>query len=323
MQNQDNIDAIYTIISPLDIEPFSSTYLVRNENNHNQYIAKVMRNEDQQHFNRELQMTTIVSGLNNPNIIHLNGHGNGNITEDGNIIENHKDYLILDYQPKGDLFEYVSITGNFSQLCSKYIFDRILRGVQAFHDAGICHRHLKLDNILLNQNYNPIITNFEFATNNNVNALNEFIVDRGYSSPQIVEGQVYNGFKADIFSLGVILFLLVTGRKCFQNTDINDINYNFIRNGQINNFWNIVNIPNLPQAFQHLFIRMVSLNENLRPTIPEILQDPWFAEINNLNNAQQAQLETHHNEFLNKDQIINSWKNLLVKQREMDVNDNK
>ena len=94
---------------------------------------------------------------------------------------------------------------------------------------------------------------------------------------------------------------MVTGRKCFQNTDIHDINYSLIRNGQINDFWNNINIPNLPQAFQNLFIAMVSHNENNRPTIPQILQNPWFAEINNLNNAQLAQI---HNEFLNKENII-------------------
>ena len=124
MQNQDNIDAIYTIISPLDIDPFSATYLVRNENNHNQYTAKVMRNEDQQHFNRELQMTTIVSGLNNPNIIHLNGHGNGAITIGGNA--QNRNYLILDYHQRGPLFDYIKIPGHgFTELHAKYIFDQI------------------------------------------------------------------------------------------------------------------------------------------------------------------------------------------------------
>ena len=321
MENAKVLDNTYTKIKTLRIDNSYRIYLVRNNNNQNEYTAKVMMHDNQQLFDNDLQMTTIVSGLNNPNIIHLIGHGNGNITKNGNIIENNKNYLILDYQPKEDLFKYVFLTGGFSQLCSKYIFDRILRGVQAFHGAGICHRHLNLDNILINQNYNPIITGFEYATNNNVNALNDFIVDRGYSSPQIVEGQVYNGFRADIFSLGVILFYLVTGRKCFQNTDIHDINYSFIRNGQINNFWDNINIPNLPQAFQNLFIAMVSHNENNRPTIPQILQNPWLAEINNLNNVQQAQI---HNEFLNKEnQIKNTiMVNPDIKIKE-DENDNK
>ena len=85
MQNHGIIDNIYTKIKTLNKGSFYSIYLVRNENNHNQYAAKVMTNEDQQHFNRELQMITIASGLNNPYIIHLNGHGNGPINIGGDV----------------------------------------------------------------------------------------------------------------------------------------------------------------------------------------------------------------------------------------------
>ena len=206
MQNQDNINNIYTIIRELDIDGFSSTYLVRNENNHNQYAAKIME-VNQQLFDRELQMTTIVSGLNNPNIIHLDAHGNGTITFEGNV-QNNRNYFILDYHQRGSLFNYIKIPGRgFTELHAKYIFDKILRAVQAIHGAGICHRDLKLENILLDQNYNPIISKFDLATNNNVNALNEFIgTINYYSSPQIINHQVYNGFMADIFSFGFILF---------------------------------------------------------------------------------------------------------------------
>ena len=71
MQNQNNIDNIYTIINRINQGGFSFIYLVRNENNHNQYVAKVRINENQQAFNNELQMTTIAFGLNNPNLIHF------------------------------------------------------------------------------------------------------------------------------------------------------------------------------------------------------------------------------------------------------------
>ena len=194
MQNQDNINNIYTIINPLDNDAFSSTYLVRNENNHNHYVAKVMNNNNQQLFNRELQMTTIVSGLNNPNIIHLDTHGNGTITFGGNV-QNNRNYFILDYHQRGSLFNYIKIPGRgFTELHAKYIFDKILRAVQAIHGAGICHRDLKLENILLDQNYNPVICDFSLATNNNVNALNDFVGYRSISSPQILNQQVYNTY---------------------------------------------------------------------------------------------------------------------------------
>lgn len=242
MQNPDNIDNIYTIINRL----YQSIYLVRNENNHNQYVAKVSINQNQQNFNREVQITTIISGLNNPNLIHLNSHGNGTINFGGNV-ENNRNYLILDYYPKGDLFKYVLFQG-FIELHSKYIFDKILRAVQAFHGVGICHRNLKLSKILLDQKFNPIINDFCFATNNNVDAINDFFGGTlNYMSPQIINNIVYNGFKADIFSLGVLLFKLVTGKMPFNKATQNDNLYHLIIQGNFDAFWNHFHELNLSQ----------------------------------------------------------------------------
>ena len=243
MQIQDNIENIYTIIRPLDEGTFSITYLVKNENDHNQYAAKVMDDfVDQQHFSREVQITTIISGLNNPNLIHLFHHGNGKITIGGDVIQ--RNYLILDYHSKGSLFEYVEIPGHgFTELYAKNIFYKILRGVKAFHGAAICHRQLTLENILLDQNYNPIICNFELATNNNVNSLNDFFGVQGYRAPQIINHQIYNGFKADIFTLGALLFNLVTGLRGFHDANVNDINYGLIYHHHFNEYWdNMQNI---------------------------------------------------------------------------------
>ena len=221
-------------------------------------------------------MTTIASGLNNPNIIHLNGHGNGTISFEG-IIENNRNYLILDYHQKGSLFNYIQISDQgFTELQAKFIFDKILRAVQALHIVGICHRNLKLEDILLDQNFNPIINDFCLATNNNVNALNDFVGTQGYMAPQVINHQTYNGFKEDIFSLGALLFILVTGRRGFNTATIHDPHYMHIANMNFNAYWhliqNIIGI-NLSQLFKNLYVRMVAFDENDRPTINQILQD--------------------------------------------------
>ena len=228
MENQDNVDNTYTIIRLLDQDCLSSTYQVRNIMNNNQYVAKVMKIENQEFYNRELQMTTIASGLNNPHVIHLVGHGNGTIRFKG-YVQNNANYLILDYHQHGNLFDYIKIPRRgFTELHTQYIFYKILIGVQAIHGAGICHRDLKLENILLDQNYNPIICNFSLSTNNNVNALNDFVGTKSYLSPQIIAHQTYNGFKADIFSLGALLFNLLTGMKGFSHGDKKDQIYELI-----------------------------------------------------------------------------------------------
>ena len=98
MQNKNTLDNIYDILQIFPTR-LSKIYLVRNKNNNNQYIAKVILNNIV-NFQNELQMTTIASGLNNPNIIHLIRHGVGTLVYQGDIKT--VNYMILEYCPKGD-----------------------------------------------------------------------------------------------------------------------------------------------------------------------------------------------------------------------------
>ena len=184
-----------------------------NINDNNKYAAKVKINNPVD-FQKELQMITIASRLNNPNLIHLNGHGVGTLAYKG-IITNNVNYMILEYCPRGDLINYL-LLGRLTERQAKYIFKKILLGVQALHIAGYCHGNLNLQNILLDQNFNPKINDFSFATeiqdNTQPIALNGPI----YTPPEIFLHLPYNGEKADIFSLGVILFNLVTGNNGFH-----------------------------------------------------------------------------------------------------------
>ena len=311
MQNQDNIDNIYHIIQYLGEDGSSKMYRVRNVSNNTEYIAKVLKGNGN-NFQQELQMTTTISNLNNPNIIHLHNHGIGTITRGGNV-RNNKKYLILDYCSKGELGKYIE-TGRFSERHAKFIFRKILNGVRALHQVGICHRNLTIYNILLDQNFTPKISNFDFSTlfqgNNGIINLNDFVGTLHYTSPQIFKCKPYNGSKADIFSLGVILFILVVGMFGFKKADHNDEKYRCIMNNQINNYWVSlanaqINHLNFSQQFKDLYIRMVSFNENNRPTIDQILNDNWFNELQGLNNVQLNQLENEvRNEFLARENHI-------------------
>ena len=143
MQNNNTLDNHYNIIRLLSNSPFSQVYLVVDVNNNNQYAAKIKKEGDFQH---EFQMATIASGLNNPNIVHLNGHGVGTLNYNGKVTDN-VNYMIFEYYPNGDLFDYVHL-GRFTERQAKYIFKKILLGVQALHEHGTCNRNLKLETIL-------------------------------------------------------------------------------------------------------------------------------------------------------------------------------
>ena len=211
---QDIIDNTYEIVRRLEHFQQLSIYLVRNINNNTLYAAKVRLNniDVNQH---EIQMCTNVSNINSPYLARLVNHGIGNIIFQGNI-QNNQNYLIFDYYPHS-LYEYIEKIGHFTEKHAKFIFDQILKGVQALHQAGICHRYLAIDNILFDNNYNVKIIDFHIAAllqgNNN---FNDNVGRKRYSPPQMIEHLPYNGIKADIFSLGIILFILVNGRPPFN-----------------------------------------------------------------------------------------------------------
>ena len=119
MQNQNTLDNIYDILKILS-DRLSKIYLVRNKDDNNQYVAKVILNNIDYSQN-ELQMTTIASGLNNPNIIHLIRHGVGTLVYRG--VTKTVNYMILEYCPKGNLFNYVEL-GRFTERQAKLFLER-------------------------------------------------------------------------------------------------------------------------------------------------------------------------------------------------------
>ena len=175
--------------------------------------------------------------------------------------------MILEYCSNENLFYYAYL-GRFIERQVKYFFRKILLGVQTLHAAGYCHRDLKLDNILLDQSFNPKITDFLFTTlfrqNNRPIALNDFIGPLIYFSPQILVQQPYNGEKADIFILGVILIRLITPRTGFETSKADDNCYQFIIKGNYAQYWNYWGYHNdYSNEFKDLYISMVSFNENI------------------------------------------------------------
>ena len=104
----------------------------------------------------------------------------------------------------------------------------------------------------------------------------------------------YDGEKADIFSLGVILFNLRTCKYGFEKASKNNRLYKLIiKNTKL--YWEVlgqnIEIDGLSKEFKDLFIKMVSFDLNQRPTITEIYNDEWMKEIMDLNHQELMDLE--------------------------------
>ena len=311
MQNLETIDNIYSILEIKNREPSFTTYSVIHNQTQVNYLIDVFNDHIPANM---INILNNLNALNNPYIIHYVANGNGPIVLNNRPPVN-KEYIVYENVIHSDLYEYLTINHNqrFTERQAKFIFKKILEGIRAMHNANICHRDLMAENILLDGNYNPKISGF-YLSCINANNLQDIHGITSYTAPELLLNQPYNGIQSDIFSLGQLLFVLVTGRLGFKHANQNDNFYRLIINPQNHaQYWEFFNNLNLSQSFKNLFVRMVAQNPNQRPTIDQILNDEWMQEINNLNNNQRIALENQVlQEFQNREVLLQQHPAMII-----------
>jgi len=97
----------------------------------------------------------------------------------------------------------------------RYFMKQMIDALSYLHKNGIVHQDLKTENILIDSDLNLKVADFGFACNKSINQLHCFKGTKTYMAPEIKERKTYDGTKTDIFSLGMILFIIVTGTLPF------------------------------------------------------------------------------------------------------------
>ncbi len=311
MQNLGTIDNIYSILEIKNEEPSFTTYSVIHNQTQVNYLIDVFNDHIPANM---INILNNLNALNNPYIIHYVANGNGPIVLNNRPPVN-KEYIVYENIIHSDLYLYLTINHNqrFTERQAKFIFKKILEGIRAMHNANICHRDLMAENILLDGNYNPKISGF-YLSCINANNLQDIHGITSYTAPELLLNQPYNGIQSDIFSLGQLLFVLVTGRLGFNNANQNDNFYRLIMNPQNHaQYWEFFNNLNLSQSFKNLFVSMVAPNPGQRPTIDQILNDEWMQEINNLNDNQRIALENQVlQEFQNREVLLQQHPAMII-----------
>ena len=206
-------------------------------------------------------------------------------------------YAIFEYLHNGELFNYVlKINRKFPEDISRKLFYDLIKGVETCHKCGIIHGDIKLENILLSSNFNIKLIDFGFAKRIDEGLFSSLIGTKFYAAPECFTSSVmeYQGIPSDIFSLGVVLFLLVMGFYPFEKPNCTDNRYKYIMKKDFNGFWKkcekILGDKNcnISPEFKNLFEKMVCYQAKERLSINEIKNHPWFFELtgkfNNINN---------------------------------------
>jgi serine/threonine-protein kinase HSL1, negative regulator of Swe1 kinase len=133
-------------------------------------------------------------------------------------------YLVLEYVAGGELFDALKYHGALPEEEAIRLFRQILASVSYCHRFNICHRDLKPENVLLDMNGNVKLADFGMAAfQPNGRWLNTACGSPHYAAPEIVAGKQYRGHKADIWSVGIMLYLMLTGSVPFDGGNVASI----------------------------------------------------------------------------------------------------
>ena len=182
-----HINNRYNVIKFKSKGGFGKVYLVEKLEDKKQYAAKVLKKNAS--FKNEISIHEKVSKLKCPYMVNLIEFDEGPVKVDSKPTKIRK-YLILDYASKGEIQTYLHHSGNgFEERPAKFIFKKILEGVQTLHKFGICHRDLKPGNILFDEKFNPKICDFGFATDtkgeDDSGLLTDYVGTTNYAAPEI------------------------------------------------------------------------------------------------------------------------------------------
>ncbi|ESO09961.1 hypothetical protein HELRODRAFT_73300 [Helobdella robusta] len=130
-------------------------------------------------------------------------------------------YLVLEYASGGEIFDHLVAHGRMNERDARQKFKQIITAVAYCHSRSIVHRDLKAENLLLDANKDIKIADFGFSNYcASGNLLSTHCGSPPYAAPELFEGHQYDGPKVDIWSLGIVLYVLVVGSLPFDGSNL-------------------------------------------------------------------------------------------------------
>ncbi|XP_074944933.1 serine/threonine-protein kinase MARK1 isoform X11 [Phalacrocorax aristotelis] len=206
---------------------------------------------------REVRIMKI---LNHPNIVKL-----------FEVIETEKTlYLVMEYASGGEVFDYLVAHGRMKEKEARAKFRQIVSAVQYCHQKCIVHRDLKAENLLLDADMNIKIADFGFSNEFTVgNKLDTFCGSPPYAAPELFQGKKYDGPEVDVWSLGVILYTLVSGSLPFDGQNLKELRERVLRGKYRIPFYMSTDCENLLK-------KLLVLNPIKRGSLEQIMRDRWM-----------------------------------------------
>ncbi|XP_057212712.1 MAP/microtubule affinity-regulating kinase 4 isoform X1 [Triplophysa rosa] len=202
----------------------------------------------------------IMKTLHHPNIVQL-----------FEVIETEKTlYLVMEYASGGEVFDYLVSHGRMKEIEARAKFRQIVSAVHYCHQKNIVHRDLKAENLLLDADSNIKIADFGFSNEFTLgNKLDTFCGSPPYAAPELFQGKKYDGPEVDIWSLGVILYTLVSGSLPFDGQNLKELRERVLRGKYRVPFY-------MSTDCEGILRRFLVLNPSKRCTLEQVMKDKWM-----------------------------------------------
>ncbi|XP_048492886.1 CBL-interacting protein kinase 32 isoform X2 [Beta vulgaris subsp. vulgaris] len=204
---------------------------------------KVLKNKMAEQIRREI---ATMKRIKHPNVIRLY-EVMGSKT---------KIYIVLEYVTGGELFDKIVHHGRMKEDEARKYFQQLINAVDYCHSRGVYHRDLKPENLLLDKTGDLKVSDFGLS------AISQQQI-------QVLDDRGYDGATADLWSCGVILFVLLAGYLPFDDSNL----MNLYRKISVAEF---TCPPWMSFSVKKFITRILDPNPGTRMTIPEILDDEWF-----------------------------------------------
>nr|KYP41272.1 CBL-interacting serine/threonine-protein kinase 8 [Cajanus cajan] len=194
-----------------------------------------------------------------------------------------KIYIILEFITGGELFDKIVNHGRLSEAESRRYFQQLIDGVDYCHSKGVYHRDLKPENLLLDSQGNIKISDFGLSAfpEQGISMLRTTCGTPNYVAPEVISHKGYNGAPADVWSCGVILYVLMAGYLPFDELDLTTLYITAVPTSSWDRDFFIekaqFSCPSwFPVGAKSLIHRILDPNPEHRITIQQIRNDEWF-----------------------------------------------